>query len=342
MSDPLNGNNYDVVIIGAGPAGLSAALTLKKSGIESVLVVDRDSEAGGAPRHCGHPPFGIREYKRIMTGPSFAKRLVQSARDNSIKIALKTTVTMLQPAGNITVSSPEGMGKITAKRVLIATGIRETPRSSRLVSGDRPLGICTTGTLQSMYYLKKLIPFRYPVIVGTEIVSFSALSTCKKAGIKPVAMLEENQRPTLRWPLYYAAQAFGVPLLLQTQIVKIIGDPRVRAVYVAENKGNIREIACDGVLFSGQFTPESTLARMSHLDLDYATNSPIVDQFGRCTDPTYYAAGNVLQHATGKKAPIYYNPSNLPQPVDVAGKCWDEGQITAQWIVQDLAGNLPQ
>jgi len=341
MSDLLNNNDYDVVIIGAGPAGLAAALTLKNAGVESLLVIDREAEAGGIPRHCGHPPFGIREYKRVMTGPSYAKRLVKSAHENSINIALKTTVTLLEPAGIITVNSPEGTRKISAKRVLIATGIRETPRSSRLVSGDRPLGICTTGTLQSMYYLKKLIPFRQPVIVGTEIVSFSALSTCKKAKIKPVAMVEENQCPTLRWPLYHVARLFGVPLLLQTRIVKIIGNTRVSAVKIADKNGNIREITCDGVLFTGEFTPESTLARMSHLKLDMVTNSPVVDQFGRCTDPVYYVAGNVLQRPNGSQAPFYYAPNNLPQPVDVAGKCWHEGQITAQWIVRDLAGNLP-
>ncbi|MEE4254552.1 MAG: FAD-dependent oxidoreductase [Desulfuromusa sp.] len=341
MPDLQNSNDYDVVIIGAGPAGLAAALTLKSAGIESLLVVDRESEAGGIPRHCGHPPFGIREYKRAMTGPSYAKKLVQSAHENGINIALKTTVTLLEPAGIITVNSPEGTRKITAKRVLIATGIRETPRSSRLVSGDRPLGICTTGTLQSMYYLKKLIPFRQPVIVGTEIVSFSALSTCKNAGIKPVAMVEENQRPTLRWPLYHVTRLFGVPLLLQTRVVKIIGNTRVTAVKITDKSGNTREISCDGVLFTGKFTPESTLARMSHLKLDTVTNSPVVDQFGRCTDPVYYVAGNVLQRPSGSKAPIYYAPNNLPQPVDVAGKCWHEGHATAQWIVKDLAGNLP-
>ncbi|WP_321371191.1 FAD-dependent oxidoreductase [uncultured Desulfuromusa sp.] len=345
MAEILRNKDYDVIIIGAGPAGLSAAMTLKTAGIDSILVVDRESEAGGAPRHCGHPPFGMHEFRRLMSGPTYAKLLVETAHAKNINIALKTTVTNLEPGGIISVSSPEGLTKLTAKRILIATGTRETPRAARLVSGDRPPGICTTGTLQSMYYLKKMIPFRHPVVVGTEIVSFSALSTCRKAGIKPVAMLEENQRPTLRWPLYHATRIFGVPLLLQTRIVKIIGSTRVNAVKIADGSGNIREIACDGVLFTGQFTPESTLARISHLGLDYTSNSPIVDPFGRCTDPIYYATGNVLQHPAGDKAPtkppIYYKAGNLPQPVDVAGKCWQEGQTTAKWIIQDLAGTLP-
>ena len=345
MTDPLKNRSYDVAIIGAGPAGLAAALELKKSGIERVIVLERESEAGGAPRHCGHPPFGIREYRRVLTGPAYAKRLVETAQENQINIALEHTVTKLEPMGKITVVAAEGIFNLTAKRVLLATGTRETPRSARLVSGDRALGICNTGTLQSMFYLQKMVPFHRPVIIGTEIVSFSALSTCKKAGIHPVAMVEEKSRPTVRWPIYYAANFYKVPLLVSTKIEKIIGDDRVTAVLLKDKNGNIRELACDGILFTGQFTPESTLARISHLKLDDATDSPIIDQFGRCSDPTYYSAGNVQQyHAVGGPSthvPIYYTADNLPQPVDVAGQCWQEGRVTAGWIAKDLGGKLP-
>ncbi len=341
MTDIFKHEECDVAIIGAGPAGLSAAIELKKSGIASVVVLEREAEAGGIPRHCAHPPYGIREYKWIMTGPSYAKRLVETARQSGAHIAVKNTVTLLEPGGVLTIATPEGPKKLTAKRVLLATGIRETPRSARLVTGGRPLGICNTGTLQSMYYLKKLIPFRRPVVVGTEIVSFSALSTCKKAGIQPVAMIEEGQQPTLRWPIHYASRLFKTPILLRSRIVNILGKNRVNAVEVADQNGELRTIDCDGVLFTGQFTPESALARMSHLELDPATQSPVVDQFNCCSDPAYYAAGNLLQYRPGGSpaaVPIYYTADNLPQPVDVAGKCWDEGQKTAQWMAKDLLG----
>ena len=314
----------DVAIIGAGPAGLAAAITLKKEGIERVVVLDREAIAGGIPRHCGHIPFGVLEYKRVLTGPSYAKRIVETAQSAGVDILLKSTVTQLGRAGTISILSPQGSRELTAKRVLLATGTRETPRSARMVSGNRPLGICNTGTLQSMVYLKNKVPFRCPVVVGTEIVSFSALFTCKKAGIRPVAMLEENSHPTVRWPVYYGVNFFGVPLFLQTRIVSILGKDRVDAVRISDEKGNEREIGCDGVLFTGQFTPESSLARMSYLELDPKTGSPVVDKFGRCSDPAYYAAGNVLL-----------------QPVKVAGKCWQSGQKTAQWIVKDLLGDLP-
>ncbi|SVA89610.1 uncharacterized protein METZ01_LOCUS142464, partial [marine metagenome] len=269
-------------VIGAGPSGLSAAITLKKSKIQGVVVLEREAEAGGIPRHCGHPPFGIREFQRVLTGPKYAKKLVETAQNAGVNIALKTSVTMLNPEGGLSLSSPEGTKQLTAKRVLLTTGIRETPRSARLVSGSRALGICTTGVLQSMVYLKNRIPFRRPIVIGTEIVSFSALLTCRSAGIQPVAMLEEKVRPNVRWPIFQLTRWLGVPLLLQTKIVTILGKERVEAVEVSDENGQVHKIICDGVLFTGQYTPESNLARISHLELDPKTNSPVVDQFGRC------------------------------------------------------------
>ncbi len=320
MNSPKH-KNYDVMIIGGGPAGLSAATTLKKSGIERVVVLDREPEAGGIPRHCGHPPFGIKEYRRVMKGSAYAGRLVQTAREVGVEIALKTTVIGLHPEGLLSIVSPEGSMELKAKRVLIATGARETPRSARLVSGDRPLGICNTGALQSMVYLKNIVPFQRPLVVGTEIVSFSALFTCRKAGIKPVAILEEKNKPTVAWPIYYVARVLGVPLHMNTRIENILGTDRVTGVQIADRNGNKKEINCDGVLFTGRFTPESSLARMSHLEIDKETGCLLVDQYGRCSDPAYYAAGNILY-----------------QPVEVAGKCWNKGRMTAGWITEDLVG----
>lgn len=254
-----------------------------------------------------------------MSGSVYAKRIKESARASEVEFLLKTTVTQLLPKGQISIVSPDESQKVTARRVLLATGTRETPRSVRLVSGGRPLGICNTGALQSMVYLKNMIPFHRPLVVGTEIVSFSALMTCKKAGIKPVAMVEVNQKPTVAWPVYHVARFFGVPLHLETRIIEIIGNERVTAVRIEDRNKKQRSLDCDGVLFTGQFTPESSLARMSHLELDPATGSPMVDQSGRCSDPCYYAAGNILHH-----------------PVKVAGKCWDTGNKTAQSILRDF------
>lgn len=342
MTDHLPEERCDVAVIGAGPAGLGAATALRKAGIERVVVLDREAAAGGIPRQCGHPPFGLREFKRPMTGPNYARQLVATALQAGIDLRLNHTVTALEPGGSLSIASPKGIKKLSAQRVLFATGARETPRSARLVSGERGLGICNTGTLQSMFYLKGMIPFRRPVIVGSEIVSFSALSTCRKAGIRPVAMLEESERAMLRWPFHEACHFFALPLLLATQVVAILGRQRVEAVQISDGRGRLSEIACDGILFTGQFIPEANLARLSHLTLDDATGSPVTDASGRCSDPAYYAAGNVVQprsaEATSLHVPFYYKADHLPQPVKVAGQCWQEGRQAAQRMVRDLQG----
>ena len=320
MSNTMKCDTCDVAIIGGGPTGLAAATELKKLGVERVVVLDRETEAGGIPRHCGHPPFGIFEYKRVLTGPTYAKKIVSTALAAGVDIWLKTSVTAMSPGGLLALITPEGSCELKAKKVLLATGTRETPRSARMISGQRALGICNTGALQSMVYLKNSIPFKKPIIVGTEIVSFSALFTCKKAGIKPVAMLEETSSCDVMWPINYGVKLMGVPLFYETCIVNINGHERVESVDVSDKSGSIREVVCDGVLFTGDFVPESSLARMSHLKTDALTGEPVVDSHGRCSDASYYAAGNVIF-----------------KPVKVAGKCWLAGRAVAKRIAGDLA-----
>ncbi len=222
------------------------------------------------------------------------------------------------------IATPDGTQEIAARRVIYAAGVRETPRSARLVGGARLQGVVNTGALQSMVFLKQMRPFRRPVIIGTELVSFSAISTCRHAGIKPVAMIEAGKRATARWPTSVYPRLMGVALHLNTRLVGIHGDKTVAAVEVEDAAGVLREIACDGVILSGQFTPESTLARMGHLAVDPATGGPVVDQFGRCSDPVYFAAGNLLR------------------PVETAGWSWNEGCQTGQRVADDLNGRLAE
>ncbi len=311
--------SYDVAIIGGGPAGLSTAIELKKLGVENVIVLERFSEAGGNPRHCGHSPFGMREFKRVYFGPKYAKALVKTALKNGVKIALNTTVTSFEKGGLLTLSTKQGITNLQAKKVVLSTGIREKPRSARLVSGQRPLGIMTAGALQSMVYLGNNKPFEKPVIIGSELVSFSSVATCSHAKIKPVAMIEENSRATAWSLLALYPRLFGVKFLSRTRLLEIHGKKRVTGVTVINSAGKHEDIDCDGVIFSGQFTPEASLAYLGHLDVDPQTGGPVVDQFGRCSDPDYFASGNVLR------------------PVETAGWCWKEGVETAKNIADSLS-----
>jgi len=261
----------------------------------------------------------MREFKRILSGPVYATRLVGRAIQAGVKIYLNTSVVQLHEKGRISISSDNGKSEIQAKIVVLATGVRETPRSARLISGQRPMGVLTTGTLQSMVYLKQKIPFKRPAIIGSELVSFSSLLTCRHAGIKPVGMIESKRRVTARHLTQILPALFGVPLYLETRLVGIAGQEQVTSIRVADITGRETDIECDGVLITGQFTPEAALVRMGGLELDQSSGGPVVNQLGQCSDPQYFATGNLLR------------------PVETAGWCWAEGQHCANIVASALS-----
>lgn len=309
-----------VTIIGAGPAGLSAARVLVASGLRDVLVLERNPEAGGLPRFCDHLGWGLLDLQRLWRGPRYARELVHRAAGAEIRT--NVTVTGFESGGRVRVSGPDGPAVIESQTVLIATGIRETPRGPRLVSGTRPWGVTTTGAFQEMAQAGQ-VPFRNPVIIGSELVAFSAIMTARHAGIRPIAMIEENARITARRPGdLIARQVFGVPVLTATRLVEIRGLDRVESILV-EHQGMRREITCDGVIFTGAFVPEAFVASSSGLAIDPGSGGPAIDNFYRCSDPSYFAAGNVLR------------------PVEHSGVAAREGMRAATVILHALRHGLP-
>lgn len=311
----------DVLVVGGGPAGLAAATELALAGTR-VVVLEREAEAGGIPRHCGHYPFGMREFHRLLRGPDYAARLRQAALAAGVTIRTGTTVTALCPGPTVEITDDEGPGLLTARAVLLATGVRETSRAARLIGGVKPGGVLATGALQGLVYLNRQRPFLRPVILGTELVAFSALLTCRHAGIRPLAMIEPGLRPTVRAPLHGLAALMRVPIHLQSDIVAIHGHARVEGVTLATPGGPL-DLAADGVIVTGGFRPDAALLRGSHLEVDPASGGPVIDRWGRLSDPSYFAAGNLLRG------------------VETAGWCWAEGRRTARAILGALKEELP-
>ncbi len=319
---PSSGREIDVLIIGGGPAGLAAGTRLKELGVSRVVVLEREEEAGGVPRHCGHYPFGMREFKRILTGPQYAKKLVTQALKLGVEIITCVNVVGVKRDGYLLITGSEGVREISAKRIIYATGVREASRAAQMVSGVRTKGIINTGTLQQMVFLQKLKPFKSPIIVGSELVAFSAIMTCKHAKIKPVAMICEDKKVIAQWPSQYFAPFMNIALHLNTKVKNIFGKKRVEAVEIENSAGNKQIIKCDGVIFSGNFVPESSLAYLGHLEIDNASGGPKIDQYGRCSDPCFFAVGNILR------------------PVETAGWSWAEGRRIGEIVAKDLYGYL--
>lgn len=319
----MNTETVDVAIVGGGPAGLAAATALRAGGAGTVVVLERDAQCGGAAGHCGHRTFGLRETGRLLGGARYAERLVDAAAAAGASIRTQHTVRALEDGPTLDVVSPHGRLRLSARRVILATGARETPRSARLVPGDRPIGVLTTGALQEFIARERLLPFRRPVIVGTELVGLSGLLTCRQNGISPVAVIESAPRPLGPWPLTMLPALLGLPRYLGAEIVGIQGGPRVEAVSIREASGHIRHIECDGVLFTGRFVPELTLAEAAGLLPMPRTGFLAVDQFGRTTNPSIFAAGNGVR------------------PIETAGWCWREGRRVAACVMADLSRQLP-
>ncbi|POX51659.1 oxidoreductase [Streptomyces sp. Ru71] len=282
----------DVLVVGAGPAGLTAAARLAAAGAGRVEVLEREQRAGGVPRHCAHGGFGT--WPRPLTGPRYARRLTDTARRAGA--AVRTGVTVLDWAGPLTLTavSPGGPETITARAVLLATGARERPRTARLVPGTRPAGVYTTGELQQAVHLYGQHIGARAVVVGAQDVSYAAATTLRAAGVRVAAMVTEDPRPrTAPARAAHARLWHGVPLLTDTSVTELLGHGRLSGVRVRRRDGRTTVLACDTVVFTGDFTPEHELARRGALTLAAGTRAPAVDTSWHTSRPGVFAAGGL-------------------------------------------------
>ncbi len=305
---PLSDMTADVLVVGAGPAGLAAAVELRGLGVKRVLVVDREREAGGVPRHCAHTGYGVRDLRRLMTGPTYARHYAAVAAEAGADIKCRTTVTALShgpgPATSpatlqATLTSPAGIHTVVAGAVLLATGCRERPRSARLVPGDRPAGVTTTGELQQRVYLAGERLAGRALIVGAEHVSFSALVTLAHAGAQVTALVTERARHESFGAFRLAAAVrWRTPVWTSTAVSRVIGRERLSAVELRDlPTGVTRRVECETLVFTGNWIGDHELARLSGARLDRGTRGPAVDTALRTSVPRLFAAGNLVHPA---------------------------------------------
>ncbi|MFF4367820.1 NAD(P)/FAD-dependent oxidoreductase [Streptomyces sp. NPDC001594] len=275
----------DVLVVGAGPAGLALAARAARAGAGRVEVLEREDEPGGVPRHCHHGGFGSPPLPWL-TGPAYARRSVDAAL--AAGAALRTGVTATGWAGPLTLetTSPSGLERITARAVVLATGARERPRSARLIPGTRPAGVFTTGELQRSLPPSSTRPIgRRAVLIGAEPVARHAARTLRRTGTEVVAMLTEHPRATA---------LPGIPLLTRTTVTELHGRGRLSGVAVRHQDGRSGFLACDTVVFTGDWIPEHDLARRGGVPLAPGTRGPAVDSAFRTVTPGVFAVGNAL------------------------------------------------
>jgi thioredoxin reductase len=314
----------DVLIVGAGPSGLAAAAELARD--NRVIVLEREQTAGGIPRHSDHTGYGLRDLRRVMFGPTYAKLLADRAVQAGADVRTETMMTHWVGERSVVVTSPQGRYEIDAKAIILATGARERPRSARLVAGDRPAGIFTTGSLQNLVHLHHQSPGSRAVVVGSELVSWSAVLTLREAGCQAVAMVTHRDRPESYAAFHQGAKRLlSTPISTSTKVRRVLGRDRVEAVELEHVvTGSVRTIACDTVVFTADWIPDHELARLGGLELNPGSRGPSIDTMMRTSRPGVFAIGNLVH------------------PVDTADVCALDGRHVAQAVRAYLDGRLPE
>jgi thioredoxin reductase len=285
-----------VAIVGGGPSGLTAAAALAGKVDGEVVVIEREAETGGIPRHSDHPGYGMRDLQRFISGPAYAKRLTAMAKDAGAVLETEAMVTGWASERALRITSPRGLRTVTADAVVLATGARERPRPARLIPGDRPDGVFTTGQLQNLVHLHHAKVGSRALVVGAELVSWSAVLTLRESGCATVGMVSG-------YPRSEAYAAFRVPgrflmdgpVFTRSRVVGIEGKDRVRRAIVENiETGKRTTIECDTVVFTGDWIPDHEIARTGGLAMDAATRGPVVDAGLRTSSPGVFAVGNLL------------------------------------------------
>jgi thioredoxin reductase len=286
----------EVLIIGGGPSGLTAAAALARQLGGRVLVLEREAVAGGIPRHCDHLGFGVRDLRRFASGPAYARRLAAGALHAGARVRTETMATGWVDERTVEVTSPAGRERIAARAIILATGARERPRSARLVAGDRVAGVYTTGELQNLVHLHHRSPGARAVIVGAELVSWSAALTLRGAGCRPVLMTTTHFRPESYGAVSTGGRtALRLEVLTRTRVASLSGRRRVQAVEVEQLDTHMRRtVSCDTVVFTGDWIPDSELARAAGLQIAPDTLGPLVDTAHATTTHGIFAIGNLV------------------------------------------------
>ena len=294
---------FDLVIIGGGPAGLAAADSAKDSGCQKILILERDNELGGILNQCIHNGFGLHRFKEELTGPEYAARFITRILEKEIEYRLHTMVMHVSPEKKITAMSREkGMYEIQATSIILAMGCRERPRGALNIPGFRPAGIFSAGTAQRLVNMEGYLPGKEVVILGSGDIGLimARRMTLEGAKVRVVAELLPFSGG-LKRNIVQCLDDFEIPLKLRTTVIEIHGKERIQGVTLAQVDEEGKPIlatqefvSCDTLLLSVGLIPENEVTIEMGIHMERATGGARVNESLETNLPGVFACGNVL------------------------------------------------
>ena len=295
--------NYDIVIVGGGPAGMAAAVAAKKAGSDSILILERDTRIGGILLQCIHNGFGLHHFGEELTGPEYAGRFSDEVEKLGIEYKTDTMVLEVNAKKQVTaINTKDGLMMIQAKAVILAMGCRERTRGALVIPGTRPAGIFTAGSAQRFVNIDGYLPGKKVVILGSGDIGLimARRLTLEGAEVKLICELMPFSAG-LRRNIVQCVENFNIPLKFSHTITKIHGKERVEGVSVAavdKNRRPIPEteefIECDTLLLSVGLIPENEISNGCGISIDSTTSGPVVNEHMQTSVEGIFACGNTV------------------------------------------------
>ena len=295
--------NYDIVVIGGGPAGMAAALKAKECGVDSILILERAETLGGILEQCIHTGFGLHYFGEELSGPEYADRFIQLVNEQGIEyktdtMALQITEDNIVYACNKT----DGLLEIQAKAIILAMGCRERPRGALNIAGTRASGVMSAGTAQKYVNIDGYMPGKKVVILGSGDIGLIMARRLTLEGAEVLGVYEINPTPSgLTRNIYQCLTDYNIPLHLSHTVTRVFGKDRLEAVEVCEVDENYKpipetaeRIECDALIVSVGLIPENELAQSLGVELDRHTGGPVCDAQLMTKVPGIFSCGNAL------------------------------------------------